>query len=337
MNTEGWGEAVRDGLAEGMRRAEAERQNPHNPWPDGLVSALNMPEPEPRTALARWDAAEGSTGRKLQPLTEDQSRFCLHPSADHGILGCNTCGCPRSEDDHLGTLCRWPAHEDASAPEPWVWRPGWHLGRFPHGMAFEPKRAEPPEIQAATGSLLDILGNPSANIGLMYALDSEGGKTGEPVELLGPFHLMHEHGRMVEFIAWGGVRHDPHVHVMFARPEGVQARAMRLTKLDAQGNPTGPSVALSGVRNALVSLAPALEETAVALNHLGRAAITVTLNMKRFAYSRLVNAFYTSDRMLVWVAGRAVWVHRSWVRPGPAMGLTRRQRRSTRRIHRRGA
>lgn len=332
MNTEGWGEAVSEGLAEGMRRAEEWRRSPHNPWPDGVVSALDMPEPEPRTALARWDDAEASTGRQLQPLAEDQSRFCLHPTADHGFLGCNTCGCPRSEDDHLGDLCRWPAHEEAGSPEPWFWRPGMHTDRYPHGMVLQPIKAGPETFRAWTGSVADLMGEPRNNVATLAPLNAHGVPQDDGLELVGPFHTRHEDGRTVEFVAWGGVSRDP-----LAEARIVRAQSMTLTPLDEDGNPTGPARLITGMRDAIVSFTPVVEEAAVALGHLGRAAITLSMDLKRFAFSRLWNAFYVADRILVWTRdGRRVWVHRSWVRPQRAWGVTRRQRAAQRRIRRRG-
>lgn len=329
MNTEGWGEAVRDGLAEGMRRAEAERQNHHNPWPDGLVSALNMPEPEPRTALARWDAAESQLDafkreRLVQPLGEDQSRFCLHPSADHGTLGCNMCGCPRSEDDHLGETCRWPAHEDATAPEPWFWRPGMHMERFPHGMAFEPKGAEPPPVKAWTGSIADLMGSPAANVAHLHVLDSEGNQTGEPLELLGPFHLRHEDGRMVEFIAWGGVLRDP-----WADARTLFARGLRITPYNEDGT-LGETAYFPDARVSVTMRDVDLEEDS-AVKRLVRAwgppiaqlAITFTATVGP-ACRALLDA----------LTGLSPLRRRTGKVP-PCKGLTRRQRAARRRIHRR--
>lgn len=288
--------------------------DPHDPWPLGSVQ--------------RWDLNEP---HRHEPDPGDQSRFCLHPAGDHGVLGCDTCGCPRSEDDHLGQLCRWPGPEVTGARDPWVWRVGAHIARFPDGMLFEPERKEVPAIKPWYGSLADLLAQLGpANVGKMWPLDKERNKVGEPLELLGPFYCRHEDGRIVEFVAWGGLLRD------HAEPV-LEARSVHVTPLDAEGRPTGPAAVLTGVRDLLVSLRPVVEDTAVALGHMARATMEFNVALKSFASRKVLHAFYLADAVLMWIKGRPVWVHRSWIRPMPCWGLTRRQRASRRRIHRRGS
>lgn len=293
----------------------------HNPWRDGVVSGWDLPA----SALARWDAAESQLDafkreRLVQPLVEDQSRFCLHPSADHGTLGCNTCGCPRSEDDHLGETCRWPAPEDATAPESWFWRPGMHMERFPHGMAFEPKGAEPPPVKAWTGSIADLMGSPAANVAHLHVLDSDGNQTGEPLELLGPFHLRHEDGRMVEFIAWGGVLRDP-----WAEARTLFARGLRITPYNEDGT-LGEPVHFPDAHVHLT-----LEEPESALRRVVR---TFGPPMAQMAITLTQEVGPACRALLDLLAGLHPFKGRTGKVP-PCQGLTRRQRAARRRIHRR--
>jgi hypothetical protein len=116
----------------------------------------------------------------------------------------------------------------------------------------------------------------------------------------------------------------------------ASARSIWITPLDADGKPTSPGRVMQGVADVLIGLRPVVEETAVALGHLTHATITASVQLKRFTYSRILNAFYIADRVITWTRdGQRVWIHRSWLRPGPAMGLTRRRRRSQRPIHHR--
>lgn len=224
----------------------------------------------------------------------------------------------------LGAAQRWDLnipHRD----ETFHWMPGTHVKHFPYGVEFEPVTLEP-EAYPAFGDV--VTHRPPE--GLLWPLGRNGGRVGKPWRLRGPFHILYEDGHLTSFTAHGGVieRQEPQVLV---------ARSIRITPLDADGQPTGPSRVMQSVVDVLVTLRPAVEDAAVALGHLTHATITATVQLKRFAYSRIVNAFYVADRVLTWTRDhRPVWIHRSWLRPGPAMGLTRRQRRSQRRIHRRG-
>lgn len=298
--------------------------SPHNPWPDGIVHAADLPEPEPQTALARWDSAEAHTGRKLQPLTEDQSRFCLHPTSDHGFLGCNTCGCPRSEDDHLGEVCRWPAHEEAGSREPWFWRPGMHLDRYPHGMVWQHRKAEPQEFRAWTGSIADLMGEPRNNLGTLAPLDKAGVPQDGGLELLGPFHMRYEDGRLQEFVAWGGVSKD-------LRPDApvMTGLGMRITKYNEDGT-LGETAYFPDARVSVTMRDVDLEEDS-AVKRLVRAwgppiaqlAITFTATVGP-ACRALLDAL-TGLRPASKGKGAAP----------PCKGLTRRQKAARRRIHRR--
>lgn len=281
---------------------------------------MNTPEEWPQSALARWDSAEERRERLVQPIMPDQSRHCLHPTSDHGTLGCNTCGCPRSEDDHLGEICRWPAHEDATAPTPWFWRPGLHMDRFPHGMMFEPKSAKQPEIKAQTGSIADLMGDQATNVAHLHALDSDGARTGEPLELLGPFHLQHEGGRMVEFIAWGGVLRDP-----WSEARTMLARGLRLTPHNADGT-LGESVHFPNVHVRVT-----LEEPESALR---RAVRTFGPPMAQLAITFTQEVGPACRALLDLLAGLHPFKGRTGRVP-PCQGLTRRQRAARRRIHRR--
>jgi hypothetical protein len=280
-------------------------------------------EREPQSALARWDAAEAFHGERLvQPLVEDQSRFCLHPSADHGTLGCNTCGCPRSEDDHLGAVCRWPEPEDAKARDPWVWRPGMHTDRFPHGMAFEPKKAEPSTF-APWGSVANLMGEPRNNVALLFALGSEGEKLDDPLELLGPFHMLREDGRLVEFIAWGGLLVDHQAH---AKPQCHEATGLWITRYNADGT-LGETVHLPDTK-ATVCFAPPEESVMV------RAARTFGPPLAQMAITFTQTIGPACRALVDMLAGVHPFKGRTGKVP-PCRGLTRRQRAARRRIHRR--
>lgn len=329
MNTEGWGDAVRDGLAEGVRRAEDARRSPHNPWPDGIINALDMPYPDPQTALARWDSAEISTGRQVQPLVEDQTRFCLHPSSDHGTLGCNTCGCPRSEDDHLGELCRWPEAENAKAREPWLWRPGMHMERYPHGMVFQHRKVEPQAFRPWTGSIADLMDEPRNNLGTLAPLDSQGVPQDGGLELLGPFHMRYEDGRLAEFIAWGGVSRDLQLDAPDLHAPVLEGLGMRITKYNADGT-LGESVHFVDARVSVTMRDVDLEEDS-ALKRLVRAwgppvaQLAITFTQTVGPVCRALLDALTGLHPFKGHTGKVP----------PCRGLTRRQRSARRRIHRR--
>jgi hypothetical protein len=236
------------------------------------------------------------------------------------------------KDDHqfpLDALARWDIAET-----PFHWTPDTHVRCFPCGVEFQVVSPEPGSLSAwrAGDSLADTMGAiehrpPEA---LLWTLARNGERVGKPWRLRGPFHVLHEDGKLTSITAHGGTieRHEPQVLI---------GQSVRIIPLDAEGKQAGPGRVMQGVVDVMVSLRPVVEDTAVAIGHLAHATIAATAQLKRFAYSRILNAFYVADRVLTWTRdGRRLWVHRSWVRPGPAMGLTRRQKRAQRRIHRRG-
>lgn len=220
----------------------------------------------------------------------------------------------------MGAVQRWDLnipHRD----ETFHWMPGTHVKHFPYGIEFEPVQPEPQTF-------------PSPHVdtppeGLLWTLGPHRGRIGKPWRLRGPFRIVYQDGRPFSLTALGGV-------IEHQEPQVLRARSVRLTRLDADGQPIGPSRVMQGVADVLVTLRPAVEDAAVAVGHLAHATITATAQLKRFTYSRVLNAFYLADRVLTWTRdNRPVWIHRSWLRPGPAMGLTRRQKRATRSIRRR--
>jgi hypothetical protein len=229
---------------------------------------------------------------------------------------------------------RTAAQRWEEAQEPFHWTRNRHMKCFPYGVEFEPVTLEPwpMPVWRSVASLADTFGEVDQRPpeGLLWTLGRNGGRVGKPWRLRGPFVVTYDSDGPNLLVARGGVieRHEPQV---------LLATSVRITPLDSDGQPTGPSRVMQGVADVLVTLRPAVEDAAVAVGHLAHATITATAQLKRFTYSRVLNAFYIADRVLTWTRdNRPVWIHRSWLRPGPAMGLTRRQRRSQRRIHRRG-
>lgn len=234
----------------------------------------------------------------------------------------------------LNAVQRWDLNEPhRREPEKeFHWEEGTRTREFPYGVEFELVQPEPLEFKPwhAEASLSGLLGAIESRPpeGLLWTLGRTGSRVGKPWRLRGPFHMLHELGRPTALTAHGGVieRQEPQVLV---------APSVRITPLDAEGNPTGPGRVLTGLRDVIVSLGPVVEETAVALGHMARATMEFNVALKSFASRKILHAFYLADAVLMWVKGRPVWVHRSWVRPMPCWGLTRRQRASKRRIHRR--
>jgi hypothetical protein len=296
----------------------------HNPWRDGVVNAADLPEPEPQTALARWDHAETHTGRQVQPLVEDQSRACLHPTGDHGFLGCNTCGCPRSEDDHLGELCRWPGAEEAGSREPWVWRPGMHMDRYPCGMVLQHRQAEPQAFRAWTGSIADLMGEPRNNLATLAPLDRAGVPQDGGLELLGPFHMRYQDGRLAEFIAWGGVSKD-----LRRDAPVLEGLGLRFTKINEDGT-LGESVHVPDARVS-VTMREVSTDAETAVHRLLR---TWGPPVAQLAITFTQTVGPACRALLDALSGLHPFKGRTGKVP-PCKGLTRRQRAARRRIHRR--
>lgn len=235
-----------------------------------------------------------------------------------------------------GAVQRWDLNEAhrREPEEPFHWQEGTRVREFPNGVEFELVPPEPLPFQTwhAEASLSGLLGAVESRPpeGLLWTLGRDGSRVGKPWRLRGPFHMLHGLGRITSLVAYGGVieRQEPQVLV---------APSVRLTPLDENGKPTGPARVLTGVRDVIVSLGPVVEETAVALGHMARATMEFNVALKSFASRKILHAFYLADAVLMWVKGRPVWVHRSWVRPMPCWGLTRRQRAAQRRRKRRKA
>jgi hypothetical protein len=143
-------------------------------------------------------------------------------------------------------------------------------------------------------------------------------------------------GRVADAAADATGAGQAHVWDVRLAPGQLEARNLRLTPLDADGKPTGPTVAVPGpARVTLESFAPVLADSLRAFAPVVQALAHACAQAAR----AVAQAFGIPPGLLgsIVTLRSGQRVHVSMVRPGPARGVRSSQRQGNRRRrHRRG-